>query len=177
MVTNSQTTQHVITQSKMLPNRDHVGIRPDGAIGPGAHLTEGIVAMQPTNTSQHKQLDVAAPEFYPEGTIGGSTTAKDTPRMMVTLTLETCLAKVTQKQDTSKGDLYRTYTTTRNSQQVPGQTNRYNRSEQRLEHKRGTPSRKYVLDEHTPTHQGGSSITRRTWNHPMGQAELILKMR
>ena len=83
----------MITKSEMLPNRDNVGIKPGpaGAIGPGAHCAEDI-------NSQHKQLDAAAPEFYPEGTIGEFTTAKDTPRMTVTLTLETCLYKVMQKQ-------------------------------------------------------------------------------
>ena len=111
-------------QSEMLLNRDHVGIepKPAGDIEPGASLNED-------NTSQYKKLDAAAPEFYPEGNIGESTTAKDKPRMRVILTLETCLDKIVQKECATRKYQDWTHITTRNSLQVPGQTNRHNRSE------------------------------------------------
>ena len=118
-VTNSPTDRHVTFQSDMLLDRDYGRIepKPNEDIGPGANPTE-------YNTRQHKQLDAAAPEFYPEDTIGESTTAKEKPRMRVTFTLETCLEKIMQKQGTTREDQDRTSTATSNSQQIPGQQNR-----------------------------------------------------
>ena len=133
----------------MLLDRNHGRIKPKPYkdIGPGVDPTE-------YNPRQYKQLDAAAPEFYPEDTIGGSTTAKDKPRMRVTLTLETCLEKIMLKQGATREDQDRTSTTTSNSQQIPGQQNR---SEHQLNHKRGPWLRNCLNDDHAPTHQGGSS--------------------
>ena len=76
VVTKCHTTHRGATQSKVLPNKaptKHVGIetRPVMAIRPGVHLAKSILAMQPTNTSKHQQLDATALEFYPEGAVGG----------------------------------------------------------------------------------------------------------
>ena len=96
-----------------------IKVRPAGAISPWVHLAEGDVAAQSTNTSQQQQLDATAPEFYLEGAVGGSAQEEGIPRMMVTLTLKTCVASVMQKQDIPALDL--ACTATRKQQQAPGQ--------------------------------------------------------
>ena len=58
------------------------------------------MAGQSANTSQHQQLDAAAPEFYPEGVVEGSDQGEDLPRVMVTPTLDWPHA-------TNKGDVSR----------------------------------------------------------------------
>ena len=58
------------------------------------------MAGQSANTSQHQQLDAAAPEFYPEGVVEGSDQVEDLPRAMVTPTLDWPHA-------TNKGDVSR----------------------------------------------------------------------
>ena len=65
-----------------------VEVRPAESISPGVHHARGNMAGQSTNTSQHQQLDAAAPEFYPEGVVEGSDQGEDLPRVMVTLTLD-----------------------------------------------------------------------------------------
>ena len=77
-----------------------VEVRPAESISPGVHHARGNMAGQSTNTSQHQQLDAAAPEFYPEGVVEGSDQGEDLPRVMVTPTLDWPHA-------TNKGDVSR----------------------------------------------------------------------
>ena len=105
------------------------------------------------------------------------------PRMMVTLTLETCLARLMQNQGIPALDL--TCTATSNQQQASGQANRYSNSEQQLGHMRGSSPRRYApnanatdANNNAPTHQGGSSngnaqkhimgCRRKQWGHKSG---------
>jgi hypothetical protein len=94
--------------------------------------------------------------------VGESAPVKDMPRMMVTLTLETCLARVMQKQGIPSLDLF--CIATRNQHKGPGQATIYSGTEQRLGNTRGSSPRRYAPDanaadanSNAPTHQGGSN--------------------
>jgi hypothetical protein len=89
--TTKPTAQRITTQAEVLPSQvlsGQVEIEAQLAvsISPGVNHGGGNIAPQhsapqSTNTSQHRQLDAAAPEFHPaEGVVGGSEQGEELPR-------------------------------------------------------------------------------------------------